>query len=45
MEAIDLSELAVVEESALQTGAVTTGGGICGIVCGGTVCGIICGYM
>jgi len=45
MQTIDLSELALIEESAVQTMAVTAGGGLCGFVCGGALCGIICGYM
>lgn len=45
MHTIDLTELELVEESALQSGVAPTGGGLCGFVCGGALCGFGCGYM
>ena len=42
MQAIDLTDLEVVEESAVQS-AATNGGVLCGIGCDGLVCGLWCG--
>ena len=40
MTIVDLSELAVCDESSLQS--VNFGGWLCGVVCGGNYCGIVC---
>ena len=42
MQAIDLTDLEVVEESAVQS-AATNGGVLCGLGCDGLVCGLWCG--
>ena len=45
MIAIDLTELALTEETSLQSGPSTLGGLVCGLGCGGFICGVGCGYM
>jgi len=43
MVQIDLLELALVEDSILNSGTIVNGGGVCGILCtGGNICGWWC---
>jgi len=45
MATIDLNELEMIEEEALQSDLTTNGGLICGFACGGLICGFGCGFM
>ncbi len=42
IQAVDLTDLEIVEESAVQS-ATITGGFLCGIGCDGLICGLWCG--
>lgn len=43
MITVDLTELQIVEESVVRSGASVMGGLLCGLGCDGLVCGLWCG--
>lgn len=43
MQAVDLTDLEIVEESAVQSAATVNGGFLCGFACDGLICGLWCG--
>lgn len=40
---VDLTDLEMIEESIVQSGASINGGFFCGIGCDGLICGLWCG--